>query len=109
MPYAAAMQSEMEQYRVYEGSFFGNIFTENGGTKYVCQGEPTHLAIQQSSDRQWRRCTDPNYDCGFTNLGKCSNVCSDFNANYGYSVCRGSDNVTYPAVNVFLKSNSGQF
>jgi len=105
MPDAAATDVELSDWPVYEGSFFGNIFSENI-TKYVCQGTPEQEALQQSPDRQWRRCTDfPQYNCEFVFMGKCSEVCSMHFSHYQYSVCTGADGVQYPAMNVFLRKN----
>jgi len=100
----------MKSMDVYEGAFFGDIFSEDGELKkFACRGTSARVALSQSPDREWRRCTDPEYDCDFEVLGDCSEVCSQFTEDYGYSQCLGSDGVNYPALNVFLsKRNHNQ-
>jgi len=71
---------EEEQYDVYEGSFFGNIFTLPQ-QKYVCEG-PNYGQPGQSPDQVWRVCTEKNSTsssgvngCDFTVVGYCNDVC----------------------------------
>jgi hypothetical protein len=108
-PFSEALMDEMLDFPVYEGAFFGNIFSENI-TKFTCIGEDKETAWKESPDRQWRICTEDQI-CDFKSLGKCSEVCDDYNKNYGYTYCTGSDGVKYPAMNVYLKAkeriNSG--
>jgi len=104
-PSVAATKDEMKIMDVYEGTFFGDLFSEDV-KKFACQGTPTTVALAQSPDREWRRCTDPEYDCGIEVLGDCSVICSQFTEDYGYSQCLGSDGVNYPAINVFLSKRN---
>jgi len=101
MPYAAAVPSEISQWSVYEGAFFGDVWA---GLKFACRGDPMTTAMEASSDRSWRRCTDPGISCGFTIVGNCADACDEFTPGYGYSTCRGADEY-YPAMNIFLESN----
>jgi len=98
-PISGATRNEMKDYRVYEGAFFGNVFS---GLKFACQGLPAELALARSPDREWRRCTDTDYDCGMEVMGDCSEVCYSYSDDYGFSHCTGSDGVSYPAINIFL-------
>jgi len=107
-PSVAATKDEMKTMDVYEGAFFGDLFSEEV-KKFACQGTSERVALAQSPDREWRRCTDPEYDCDFEVLGDCSEVCTQFTEDYGYSQCLGSNGVNYPALNVFLsKRNHNQ-
>jgi len=107
-PSVAAAKDELKTMNVYEGAFFGDIFSEEF-KKFACRGTSATVALSQSPDREWRRCTDPEYDCDIEVLGDCSEVCSQFTEDYGYSQCLGSDGVNYPALNVFLsKRNHNQ-
>jgi len=104
-PSSATTKDEMKDFRVFEGAFFGDIFSEDTTIKkFSCQGTPTRVALAQSGDREWRRCTDPEYDCEMEVVGDCSEVCTEYTDDFGYSQCTGSDGVSYPAINVFLKS-----
>jgi hypothetical protein len=108
-PSVAASKDEMKTMDVYEGAFFGDLFSEDGLKKFACRGTTARVALSQSPDREWRRCTDPEYDCDIEVLGDCSEVCSLFTEDYGYSQCLGSDGLNYPALNVFLsKRNHNQ-
>jgi len=104
-PSAGATKDEMKENRMFEGAFFGDVFATGGDSKrFACQGTPTSVALDHSEDREWRRCTDPEYDCRIEVVGECSDVCSNFIEDYGYSQCIGSDGKSYPAINVFLHS-----
>jgi hypothetical protein len=63
-------------YNVFEGSFFGNIFS-NPQQKYVCQGTDKEHALDISPDRVRRVCTDSYDYCEFLVVGNCSDVCPD--------------------------------
>jgi len=65
---------EEEQYNVWEGAFFVNIFSVPQ-EKYVCQGIGEEEVMLLSPDGDLRVCTDPSFNCSFTNVGKCSSVC----------------------------------
>jgi hypothetical protein len=104
-PSAGATKDEMKDFKMFEGAFFGDVFSADGeNKKFACQGTPTSVALDHSEDRELRRCTDPGYDCMIEVVGKCSDVCSYFIDDYGYSQCLGSDGKSYPAMNVFLDS-----
>jgi hypothetical protein len=104
-PSAGATKDEMKDFRMFEGAFFGDVFAADGDNKkFACQGTPTSVALDHTEDREWRRCTDPGYDCMIEVVGECSDVCSYFIEDYGYSQCLGSDGKSYPAINVFLDS-----
>jgi len=106
-PSAGATKDEMKDFGMFEGAFFGDVFAADGDTKkFACQGTPTSVALDHSEDREWRRCTDPEYDCKIEVVGECSDVCSYFTEDYGYSHCLGSDGKSYPAINVFLQKHS---
>jgi hypothetical protein len=104
-PSAGATKDEMKDFKMFEGAFFGDVFAADGDNKkFACQGTPTSVALDHSEDRELRRCTDPGYDCMIEVVGKCSDVCSYFIDDYGYSQCLGSDGKSYPAMNVCLDS-----
>jgi len=104
-PSAGATKDELKDFKMFEGAFFGDVFAADGDNKkFACQGTPTSVALDHSEDREWRRCTDPGYDCTIEVMGECSDVCSYFTEDYGYSQCLGSDGKSYPAINVFLGS-----
>jgi len=104
-PSAGATNDEMKDFGMFEGAFFGDVFAADGDhKKFACQGTPTSVALDHSEDREWRRCTDPGYDCMIEVVGECSDVCSFFTEDYGYSQCLGSDGKSYPSINVFLQS-----
>jgi len=78
--------AEEAQYDVFEGAFFGNVFS-NIQQKYTCQGVPKSLALQESPDRHLRVCTDNDDNCHFTVVGPCSDFCS---SNEGPCVVNGT-------------------
>jgi len=98
-----AEMDEMTDFGVYEGAYFGNLFTND--TQYTCSGLREDLALEQSTDRALRVCTE-DMKCYFHNVGRCEDVCEIATAFYGYSACWGSDGVLYPAANVFLRTTS---
>jgi len=67
--------AEEAQYGVFEGAFFGNVFS-NIQQKYACQGVPKSVALLESPDRHLRVCTDEDDFCHFTVVGPCSDFCS---------------------------------
>jgi len=70
----STVPQEEAEYTVFEGSFFGNIFSFPQ-QKYVCQGVGEEDELLESPDGALRVCTDPSFDCLMTNVGKCSDVC----------------------------------
>jgi hypothetical protein len=103
-PIVATIRSEIRDWGVYEGAFFGNIFTSKPKL-FACKGTSTSEALEDSKDREWRRCTDNGYDCGVDVIGDCEEYCDLLSEDYGYAICTGSDGITYPAINVYLQSN----
>jgi len=104
-PLSSASLVEIKAFRVFQGAFFGNIFNMTYVTKFSCVGDNESVALANSQDRQWRVCTNLDNKCDFKSLGKCSQVCKMYDPNLGFSQCTGNG-VVYPAVNVFLKSNT---
>jgi len=104
-PMLGTEKSEMKDFRVYEGAFFGDIF-EDDSKRFGCRGTRNAVALAQSADRQWRRCTDEGYDCGIEIVGDCIDHCELYSEDYGYSICSGPDGMTYPAINIFLQANN---
>jgi len=104
-PSSASTKDEMDLWSIYEGAFFGNIFKPDQ-KKFACRGLREDLALERSPDRRWRRCTDPGYNCSMTVVGDCSANCAESADDYGFAICTGSDGVTYPAVNSFLRRYS---
>jgi hypothetical protein len=60
--------------------------------------------LEHSPSRYLRVCTS-NMTCYFQSVGNCSDACSDYTPNYGYSQCKGLDGRNYVPMNVYLKSN----
>jgi len=95
-------QEELDQYRVYEGAFFGDL---SNSTLYSCQGEPTEQALRESSSRALRVCTDGS-TCGFSSVGRCKDVCTFYLGELGYKSCSPDGVNYYPEVmNVYLKND----
>jgi hypothetical protein len=103
-PIVATIRSEIRDWGVYEGAFFGNIFSSKPKL-FACKGTSTAEALDDSKDREWRRCTDDGYDCGVEVIGDCEEYCDLFSEDNGYAICTGSNGITYPAIIVYLKSN----
>jgi len=104
IPYVPATLEEMQEHKVYEGAFFGNLF-RNDMIAYTCTGDDEEYALEHSPSRSLRVCTS-NMTCNFQTVGKCSDACSAYTPNYGYSQCKGLDERDYVPMNVYLKSNS---
>jgi hypothetical protein len=102
IPYVPATLEEMLDHRVYEGAFFGNLFG-NDFIAYTCTGDKD--ALENSPTRSLRVCTT-NMTCNFRSVGNCSDACSNYTSNYGYSQCKGLDGRDYVPMNVYLKSNA---
>jgi len=98
--------AELVDYPVFEGAFFGNLFSNNTFLKYACQGEPEAQALLDSPDRKWRICTDSDNPCNMVVLGSCSDVCQNFTVNSGYSTCVVDGQTYGQIINVFLQENS---
>jgi hypothetical protein len=103
IPYVPATLEEMTDHRVYEGAFFGNLFG-NDFIAYTCTGDKEVDALKNSPTRFLRLCTT-NMTCNFKSVGNCSDACSNYTSNYGYSQCKGLDGRDYVPMNVYLESN----
>jgi len=95
---------EEDQYNVYEGSFFGNIFTLPQ-QKYVCEG-PNYGQPGQSPDQVWRVCTEKNSTssvnrCDFTVVGYCNEVCQSANG-----PCTVNGTMFDDVISVYLRNDS---
>jgi len=105
-PILEADATELIDWPVYEGAFFGNVFNSTSYKVYACQGEPKDQAVLESPDRIWRICTDTGSPCNFTLLGKCSDVCQGYSKTFGYSNCTtGTGEVFTDVMNTFLRMN----
>jgi len=98
--------SELTDYSVFEGAFFGNLFSNNTFLKYACQGEPEAQALLESSDRKWRVCTDSSNPCDMVVLGSCNDVCQNFTITGGYSNCVVAGQTYGQIMNVFLPKDT---
>jgi len=96
---------EEDQYNVYEGSYFGNIFTLPQ-QKYVCEG-PNYGQPGQSPDQVWRVCTEKNSTssdvnrCDFTVVGYCNEVCQSANG-----PCTVNGTMFDDVISVYLRNDS---
>jgi len=98
--------SELTDYSVFEGAFFGNLFSNNTFLKYTCQGEPESQALLESPDRKWRVCTDSSNPCNMVVLGSCNDICQNFTINTGYSNCVAAGQTYDQIMNVFLAKDT---
>lgn len=55
------------EFTLYEGTFFGNVFTDPA-SMYACQGQPAAVA---AAEQQGRTCTQSQEECGFTTFSNC--------------------------------------
>jgi hypothetical protein len=93
---------EREQYSVYEGTFFGQVFEGDEIKTYSCQGSAATAALEHSEDRAQRVCTDASGECGVESVGRCRDVCEQRREDEGWVNCRAHD-VLYPeTVSVYL-------
>jgi len=97
-----ASEEEKNNYRTYEGAFFGSLANQH---VYTCQGDDRQKALAESKDRQYRVCTDLNNECFMTPLGKCENICETFTVNYGWKNCKENGTIYQEVINVFLESD----
>jgi len=98
----AASEEEKNDFRVYEGAFFGSI---EGGKAFTCQGDDTQKALSESQNRKWRVCTEKDNECLMTALGTCEKVCEAYTKNYGWRECMGNGTKFSEVINVFLESD----
>jgi len=94
---------ELTDYPVFEGAFFGNLFSNDAFLNYACQGEPEAQALLESPDRKWRICTDSDNPCNMIVLGSCNDVCQNYTVNAGYSNCVAEGQTYNQIINVFLQ------
>jgi hypothetical protein len=93
---------EREQYSVYEGTFFGQVFEGDQIKTYSCQGNAAIAALAHSEDRAQRVCTDNSGECAIESVGRCREVCEQRREDEGWVNCR-AHGVPYPeTVSVYL-------
>jgi len=98
----AVTQEELQEYRVYEGAFFGDL---SNSTMYSCQGETEAQALSESSSRPLRVCTDSTSPCGISSVGRCTDVCNSYSGDLGYQDCAADGTTYHEVVNVYLKND----
>jgi hypothetical protein len=99
----AATPEEAEAFRVYEGTFFGDVFGEELRT-YSCLGQDAQIAGAHAPARPLRVCADPGPDCQVTELGYCRDVCDRYVPGTGWTEC-WADGVMYAeTVSSFLRA-----
>jgi hypothetical protein len=93
---------EREQYSVYEGTFFGQVFEGDEIKTYSCQGSAATAAMEHSEHRAQRVCTDDSGECGIESVGRCRDVCEQRREDEGWVNCR-AHGVLYPeTISVYL-------
>ncbi len=80
---AAASALEKQQYKRYEGAFWGNLFSATP-VMNTCEVDGGGMA--------GRMCTAGS-NCGFTYKGACASVCTATDAAGDYATCSGASNV----------------
>jgi hypothetical protein len=94
--------AEREQYSVFEGSFFGQVFEGDQIKTYSCQGSAATAALEHSENRAQRVCTDNSGECGIESVGRCRDVCEQRREDEGWVNCR-AHGVLYPeTISVYL-------
>ncbi|MEM9487587.1 MAG: hypothetical protein AAGC55_00515, partial [Myxococcota bacterium] len=82
-------QTERELYDHHEGAFFADLFTDE---PYI------NTCIVSGGGLSGRVCTEGD-DCGFTDMGRCDDICTSYDPSEGiYNNCQGDDKV----INTFL-------
>jgi hypothetical protein len=93
---------ERQQYSVYEGTFFGQVFDGDAIKTYSCQGSAATAALEHSDDRAMRVCTDAASQCAIESVGRCRDVCEQRREDEGWVNCR-AHGVLYPeTISVYL-------
>jgi len=106
-PKVGADPSEMQDFPVFEGAFFGSLFTPNV-TAFSCQGEPEIQALGDSPDRQWRACTDFFHDNCPYSIGYCADYCSIYTPKFGFARCEFNGTEYDQVLNVYLRASGGR-
>jgi hypothetical protein len=93
---------ERQQYSVYEGAFFGQVFDGDEIKIYACQGSVSTAALEHSEHRALRVCTDASPQCAVESVGRCRDVCEQRRKDEGWGRCR-AHGVLYPeTISVYL-------
>jgi len=106
-PKVGASPSEMQDFPVFEGAFFGSLFSPNV-TAFSCQGEPEIQALGESPDRQWRACTDFFHDNCPHSIGYCADYCSIYTPKFGFARCDFNGTEYDQVLNVYLRASGGR-
>jgi alpha-tubulin suppressor-like RCC1 family protein len=93
-PRVATTAIEAALYTTHEGAFWGNLFSSQPAI-YACRAQGAGLS--------GRACAESE-DCGFTFVGECADVCTEYDPINGYSHC-GFEGAT-EVVNTFLSLGS---
>lgn len=101
----AASPAEMEQFKVYEGTFFGSLHTEDV-VYYSCLGDDANVGMALSNDRVNRLCADESDECDIVSLGRCRDVCDTRDANYGWTGCWANGERFDETLSVYLRSSN---
>ncbi|WP_152629858.1 hypothetical protein [Haliangium ochraceum] len=99
---------ERASYKVYEGSFFGQVFEEDGGEQkfYACQGSIPETSMANSATRPLRVCTDDTSGCEIAVVGRCRDVCETRSDDAGWQDC-WAEGVRYEdTVSVYLETSN---
>ncbi len=97
----AADPYEIENFPIYEGSFFGDVLGETLKA-YACIGDLPEIAGTHSSDRSLRACTDPSEDCAVESVGRCRDVCETYHPTYGWMGCHVGEEFYPETISVYL-------
>lgn len=100
-----ASEDEMQDFPVYEATFFGNVFGSTLET-YACIGSNPAIAGALSTSRALRVCADPTPDCEVQALGYCRDICDEYSMEYGWSECRAGSTVYHETVSTFLAGDT---
>ncbi|HWN70103.1 MAG TPA: hypothetical protein VNM90_20825 [Haliangium sp.] len=93
---------ERQEYSVYEGTFFGQVFEGDQIKTYSCQGSAATAALAHSQDRAQRVCTDNSGQCAIESVGRCRDVCEQRREDEGWVNCQ-AHGVLYPeTISVYL-------
>ena len=98
----SATEQEREDYPVYEGTFFGQIFEGSMTRAYTCQGSAAEAALAHSEDRALRVCTNGTDQCGILSAGRCRDVCETRTVDMGWSDCWAEGKRYERTVSVYL-------
>ncbi|MEM9491784.1 MAG: hypothetical protein AAGC55_21740, partial [Myxococcota bacterium] len=98
--------TERANYPVYEGTFYGQVFTSGSSTLYACQGDDYDIAIAHSPvDRADRVCTDSDTGCGsIVVTGRCREVCTTYTEHYGWTGCDGGGTTYDETFSVYIEA-----